>query len=30
MQANYELVSCEEWPGWSDDVKTFSGTHVSI
>jgi len=27
MQANYELVSCEEWPGWSDDVKTFSGTH---
>jgi len=27
MQANFELVSCEEWPGWSDDVKSFSGTN---
>jgi len=27
MQANYELVSCEEWPGWSDDVSSFSGTN---
>lgn len=26
MQANFELVSCEEWPGWSDDYKSFSGT----
>lgn len=28
MQANFELVSCEEWPGWSDDVKSFSGTYT--
>jgi hypothetical protein len=28
MQANFELVSCEEWPGWSDDLKTFTGTHT--
>jgi len=27
MQAKYELVSCEEWPGWSDDLKSFTGTN---
>jgi len=27
MQANFELVSCEEWPGWSDDLKSFTGTN---
>lgn len=27
MQCNFELVSCEEWAGWSEDTNTFSGTN---